>query len=79
MTAKSEKLLEKMRRSQANWKKRDLENLLLGYGFQLRHGSNHDIFTHPELHGTQFVLPRHGAVKKVYVRKAVRLIDKLSE
>ena len=79
MTSKAEKLLERMRRSKANWKRRDLENLLFGYGFQRRHGSNHDVFTHPNLTGAQFVLPRHGAVKKAYISKAIRLIDKLGE
>ena len=79
MTAKSEKLLQRMRRSQANWKRRDVQQLLFGYGFQLRHGSNHDVFTHPELIGIQLVLPRHGKVKKVYVKKAIRLIDNLSK
>ncbi len=79
MTSKAEKLLERMRRTKANWQRRDLENLLFGYGFQRRHGGNHDVFTHPDLTGAQFVLPRHGTVKKAYISKAVRLIDKLSK
>lgn len=78
MTAKSEKLLQRMRRSKANWKSRDLGDLLLGYGFQLRHGGNHDVFTHPELPGEQLVLPRRRTVMKVYVTKAIKLIDKLN-
>lgn len=79
MTAKTKKLLQRMRQSQANWKRRDLENLLFGFGFQIRHGGNHDVFSHSELPGIQFVLPRHNSLKKVYIKKAIKLIDKLNE
>ena len=51
--------------------------MLLGHGFQLRHGGNHDVFTHPELPGEQLALPRHRTVMKVYITKAIKFIDKL--
>ena len=51
-----------------------MENLLFGYGFQRRHGSNHDVFTHPNLTGEQFILPRHGSVKKAYIAKQLDLL-----
>ncbi len=75
MTFRSNKRLERMRQSPANWKRRDLEGLLFDFGFQLRHGGKHDVFTHPL--GLRFVVPRHGKVKKVYIQKAVKLIDYL--
>lgn len=77
MTSKAEKLLEGMRRSSANWKRRDLETLLIAYGFELRHGGNHDTFKHVEYPELRIVLPRHGKIKNVYIKKAVKLIDKL--
>ena len=77
MAAKSEKLLQRMRRAKANWKSRDLSDMLLGHGFQLRHGGNHDVFTHPDLPGEQLALPRHRTVMNVYITKAIKFIDKL--
>lgn len=71
------KLLEDMRKSRANWKKRDLETLYLGFGFNIRHGSSHDIVVHPLFRELRTTLPRHGEVLKSYVAEAVKMIDRL--
>ncbi len=50
MVSKAQKrldLLEQMRKSKSNWKKEDIEKLYKEFGFIIRHGSNHDIVTHP--------------------------------
>lgn len=75
MTSKAKKLLERMRNSSANWKRNDIVSLLEGYGFEIRRGGNHDVFTHPETSRLRFVLPRHRKLKKNYVRDAVKIVD----
>ena len=82
MTSKAEKLLEQMRQSKANWKRKDLDKLYEGFGFIITHGSRHDKVKHPdfikvrELRGT---LPRHRFIDKVYVDDAIKRIDRLLE
>lgn len=79
MARKASDLLEAMRRSQSNWKRRDLEALYRGFGFRIRVGAKHDITIHtkyPELRGT---LPNHKSFAKGYINQAVKLIDQLRE
>jgi len=71
------KLLERMRASKDNWRRRDLDELYLGFGFILKHGSNHDIVKHPDFPEIRATLPRHNKLLKVYVADAVKNIDKL--
>ena len=77
MSSTARKLLERMRQSAANWTRNDLEKLYLGFGFEIRHGSNHDIIKHPEHPQLRTTLPRHRSLAKAYVRTAVRLVDEL--
>ena len=77
MSKKHEKILERMRESLANWKFTDIERLYKGFGFEVRHGANHDIFSHPDYPEIQPVVPRHKDVAKSYVRDAIEAIDKL--
>jgi hypothetical protein len=82
MVSKAQKrldLLEQMRRSKSNWKKEDIEKLYKEFGFIIRHGSNHDIVTHPEFPKLRATLARHKALPKGYVQFAVKLIDQLLE
>jgi hypothetical protein len=72
-------LLEAMRRSKSNWKRRDLETLYLGFGFEIRHGSKHDIVSHAVYRELRTTLPRHGEVLKTYVNIAVKLADRVLE
>jgi hypothetical protein len=66
-----------MRRSSANWKRTDLDQLYLGFGFKMKYGSKHDIVSHPKYPELRTVLPRHSTLAKAYIREAVDLIDKL--
>jgi hypothetical protein len=82
MVSKAEKrleLLEQMRKSKANWKRDDIERLYKEFGFVIRHGSNHDIVTHPEYPILRATLARHRSLPKGYIQFAVKLIDKLLE
>ena len=79
MTKKARKLLERMRRSAANWSRSDLDRLYTGFGFEIRHGSKHDIVKHPGYPHLRATLPRHTTLAKAYIRNAVKLIDELDD
>ena len=77
--SKAENLLERMRRSQAGWRRTDLEKLYRGFGFDIRHGSNHDVIVHPNYPHLRATLPGHTTVVKAYIRHAIKLIDELRQ
>ena len=77
MTQKGIKLLERMRQSRAGWKRQDLEQLYIAFGFLISHGARHDIVKHPDYPNLRTTLPRHNEIAKIYVEIAVRLVDKL--
>ena len=77
MTQKAIKLLERMRRSKAGWKRYDLDQLYEGFGFVITHGSNHDIVKHPTYPRLRATLPRHTYLARGYVEYAIKLIDQL--
>jgi len=77
MTPTVDKLLEDMRHSAANWTRRDLVRLYEGFGFTIRHGGSHDVVTHSKHKQLRTVLPRHNDMLKIYVRTAVKLVDRL--
>jgi hypothetical protein len=79
MTSKAEKLLEQMRNSKSNWKRADLDKLYEGFGFNISHGTNHDIVKHPDFPLLRTTLPRHRELARGYVEFAVKLVDKLLE
>lgn len=71
------KLLERIRRSKANVKPKDIEALYLAFGFEIELGTNHNKVTHPkypELYGS---IPRHPAIAKYIVDQAIKLVDTL--
>lgn len=77
MPKKGLKVLEQMRRSQANWTRRDLDNLYEHFGFEIRHGSSHDIVRHSQFPLLRDTLPRHKEIGKAYIKNAIELIDQL--
>lgn len=79
MTSRAGKLLRRLRNSGTNWTRNDIVRLLESYGFQIRRGGKHDVFTHSEFASQRFVLPRHRALKKNYAKDAVKLVDKVIE
>lgn len=77
MPTSAEKLLTKAKNTQSGWNRQEIDRLYKGFGFIIRHGSNHDIVSHPDYPNLRETLPRHGIIKPVYVRRAVRLINAL--
>jgi hypothetical protein len=80
VTAKdAEKILAAMRASAANKKQEDMEDVALGFGFDVWEGTNHTTYQHPKHPKLVGQWPRHGEVYPVYVRKLVQRIDQLEE
>ena len=75
----AEKLLARMRASQADWGRDDLKRLYLGFGFVLREGGNHMYFKHPKYPWILATVARHDPLGKGYVRDALKNIDKLKQ
>ena len=76
MPSSAEKLLERMRRSKSGWKRKDIESLYEGFGFELHHGAKHDYYKHPDYPELRDTLKRSRNIPEYNVRKAVRLIDR---
>jgi hypothetical protein len=77
MAPDPDELLEKMRNSASNWKLRDIVYLYTSFGFTIRSGHDHDVAVHPKYRTLRATIPRTGELLKVYVRTAVKNIDKL--
>ena len=71
------RLLQRAYGSKADWKRVDLDRLYLAFGFEIRHGSKHDIVVHPEHRDLRATLARSDPLAKGYIAKAVSLIDEL--
>lgn len=79
MPSSQEKLLQGMRRSKSNWRRRDIVALYESFGFVVEHRTKHDKVYHPEYPWLIEGLPRHRKLPKVYVSNAVKLVDRLLE
>jgi hypothetical protein len=77
MAPDPEELLEKMRMSASNWKLRDIVYLYASFGFTIRNGHDHDVVVHPKYKTLRATIPRTGELLKVYVRTAVKNVDRL--
>lgn len=77
MPSEASKLLERMRQSKEGWTRKELNSLYEGFGFKIRHGSSHDVATHPDYPQLRETLPRHRKVPSYLIRNAVKLIDRL--
>lgn len=77
--SKVEKLLDRMRRTKADWKSKDLKKLYLGFGFEKREGRKHTMYIHPTFPELSATVTRHGGVAKGYISTAVKLIDRLKK
>jgi len=74
---KAEKLLQRMRDSQAGWKPNDLDRLYRYYGFKVREGGKHCVFFHPKYPYLMATVKRSNNLGKGYIRDAIDLVDKL--
>lgn len=79
--SKSEKLLEKARRSKTGWRRSELDALYQSFGFVIESRRKHDIVYHEDYltEGIRTTLPRSNKVNPVYVGEAVKLIERLIE
>lgn len=72
------KLLERLRRSSANAKREELIALYEAFGFEIRHGKNHDLAVHPKFPMLRATIARHNSLAVGYFKTAVKLIDTLT-
>lgn len=74
-----QKLLQAIKRNPKDVPWEDIDRLLRYYGFECRHqGGSHYTYYHSELEEI-LTIPRRRPVKAVYVKQALRLIEKLKE
>ena len=73
-----EKELQKIKNDPKSVTPERLETLCKKYGFMWREGRNNSITTHPLLHES-FPIPRHKPIKPVYVKKIIKMIEKVIE
>ena len=77
MSSRAFKLLERMRRSKAGWKRKDIDALYEGFGFIITHGKSHDKVKHPDFPHLRDILTRRNELAKFYISNAVKLVDEL--
>jgi hypothetical protein len=66
-----------MRNNPIGWKLRDLDHLLIGYGFTLKQGGSHRKYEFPGMKPE--IVPRHTEVDPNYIRSALAAIDLIEE
>lgn len=80
MTKRAEKLLIKMRRSNKNWKRRQVETLYFGFGFIIdTKKGKHDKVFHPKYPQLVTGLPRHREIGEWVIEDAVEMVDNYIE
>lgn len=72
-----DELLRRARVSKADWGHDEVVALYQTYGFEVRHGSRHDVVVHPQHPDLRGTVARHKSLATGYVSHAVRLIDEL--
>lgn len=75
--SRAEKTLEKMRASLDGWGPDDVTSVYLHFGFIMREGANHRIFTHPDHEDLTGTCGRHRKLSKGYVNDLIKNIDAL--
>lgn len=70
-------LLERMRRSKAGWRLRDLDELYRGFGFEAIEGGKHRLYIHPDFADLRATVTRGSVIPIGYVAAAVRNVDRL--
>lgn len=77
--SRSDKLLEKMRRSKTGWKFNDLESLYIKFGFEKYEGGKHTMYIYPNFPELRATVTRHKSLAIGYIQHAIKLIDRLKE
>lgn len=73
----AEKILDRLRASQDNCTRHDLEVIYEANGFKIRRGAKHDIAKHTEYKHLRGTLPNHKSFAKGYVTTAIKLVDEV--
>jgi hypothetical protein len=71
----AEKILDRLRRSQNNCTRHDLEVIYEANGFEIRKGKKHDFAIHTKYIYLRGTLPNHKSFAKGYVTDAIKFID----
>ena len=66
-----------MTRSKAGWKPDDLDRLYRGFGFEVREGSKHRLYSHPRFPELRATVARSSPLATGYVETALELLDRL--
>lgn len=74
-----EKLLSRMRESKAGWQFNDLDKLFRYYGFKVREGGKHCIYTNQKYPFLIATVTRNRSLAIGYVQHAIKLIDQILE
>jgi predicted RNA binding protein YcfA (HicA-like mRNA interferase family) len=75
-----EKRIRKLRQSPRNISSRELINILVSLGFELRGGKgSHQCYKHPKLPQIKLTVPQQHPLKVQYIRQALNAISKLRE
>ncbi len=74
-----DKLLKRMRQSEGGWKPHDLDKLYRYFGFTVREGGKHRIYTHGQYPSLYATVKRGDRLGKGYIKDAIQLIDKLAQ
>ena len=77
--SKASKLLVRMKASNKDWGREDMETLYLGYGFKKKAGGKHDLYKHPDYPQLMATVGRHNVLATGYVDTAIELIRQLEE
>ena len=78
MTA-AEKLRARMWRTKGGWRPEDLDRLYRGFGFQVREGRKHRIYSHPSFPELRATVSRASPLATGYIETALELLDRLDE
>ena len=77
MTRAAGKLRARMARTKAGWTADDLDRLYLGYGFRVREGGKHRVYSHPRFPELRATVSRASPLAVGYIETALELLNRL--
>lgn len=73
------KLRARMARSPGGWGSNDLDRLFRGFGFVMREGGKHRLYSHPTYPMLRATVPRGSPLATGHVESALKLLDRLDD
>lgn len=73
------KLLETIRRSPYDRTPREIERVLVHFGFEKTEGGSHTIYIHEQFDDVRVTVPRHRVLREHVARSAVSAVDLVEE